>query len=181
MLLLVNFVNCCKTPKCWFYPSTYYTFKSYLCKCGTSRVRLDWGEKEVGMPTMRRVNFKLATLQQNNFRQPLSGLIVIIVVSQRSISHPPTPPPKIVPLTNCLNLLSKQLVSQEQPALISLNQGVFCDKSSSWVLGAAAACMLGTLNKKQQTKGGNLHLPEQHSYAHCPCEHIQAHHSCTAS
>lgn len=81
-----------------------------------------------------------------------SGLIVAIVFPQRSISS------KIFSLTNCLNLLSKQLASQEQPALISLNQGVFCDKSSSWVLGAAAACMLGTLNKNQQTKGGNVHM-----------------------
>lgn len=102
---------------------------------------------------MRRLDVKI--LHQNiNFWQPLSGLIVFIVFSQRSIFS------KTFPLTNCLNLLSKQLVNQEQPALISLNQGVFCDKSSSWMLGAAAACMLGTLNKNQQTEGGNLHSPE---------------------
>lgn len=32
-----------------------------------------------------------------------------------------------------------QLVNQEAPILISLNQGAFCDESSSWLLRAADA------------------------------------------
>lgn len=108
---------------------------------------------------------------KTNFGQPLSGLIVVIVFSQRSISS------KIFPLTNCLNLLSKQLASQEQPALISLNQGVFCDKSSSWVLGAA--CWAHSTRTSRQKKGICICLNafKQHSRAHCPCEHTHARNS----
>lgn len=99
-----------------------------------------------------RIDVKIASKCQL-WATPFSGLIGIIVFSQRSISSKTF-------LTNCLNLISKQLVNREQPPLISLNQGVFCDKSSSWVLGTAAAYMLVTLNTNQQTKGGNLHRPE---------------------
>lgn len=80
---------------------------------------------------MRRKILQYCIKQTTSGSPLFPALIVVIVFSRRSISS------KIFPLTNSLNLLSKQLASQEQPALISLNQGVFCDKSSSWVLGAA--------------------------------------------
>jgi len=101
-----------------------------------------------------------------------SGLIVAIVFSQRSVSS------KIFPLTNCLNLLSKKFASQEQPALISPNQGVLCDKSSSWGLGAAASWAHST--RTIRYKEGICVCRKafkQHSRAHCPCEHAQARHS----
>lgn len=56
------------------------------------------------------------------------------------------------------SLLELAIKVISEPALVSLNQAVFCDKSSSWVLGAATACMLSTLDRHRQTKGGNLQL-----------------------
>lgn len=40
---------------------------------------------------------------------------------------------------NSLNLLSMQLVNQEATVSIPLNEGAFCDESSSWLLRAADA------------------------------------------
>lgn len=93
-------------------------------------------------------------IQISSWGSPSWLCCVIVFLSVAPILHPTPHPPN-----NCLNLLSMQLVNQEAPVLISLNQGAFCDESSSWLLRAADARKKAGKLKRKRFSGGGITIP----------------------